>query len=65
MVYKWRYEGPVMEFDRCICNHWVGETRAVSKEKAQSNLTFQFKKQSKRTARTTITMPGELTRVMI
>lgn len=41
---RWVYNGPVMEFDTCIANHWRGETFAPSEAKAKSNLTYQFKK---------------------
>ena len=40
---KYFYDGPVMEFDICIADHWKGETMANSKKKAISNLTYQFK----------------------
>ena len=34
------YDGPVMEFDRCIANHWQGQTYAVSEAKARTNLAY-------------------------
>ena len=40
----YRYDGPVMEFDKCISNRWQGETTASSEKKARSNLAYQFKK---------------------
>lgn len=54
------YDGPVMEFDRTIANHWVASTRAETEKKARSNLAYQFKKQFGRVARTKITIPGKL-----
>lgn len=57
---KYRYEGPVTEFDLCICNRWVGETVASSKAKARSNLAYQFKKQTNRTRYAKIGLPGDL-----
>lgn len=55
------YEGPVLEFDRIIDNHWSGSTRAETEKKARSNLAYQFKKQHGREPRTKITIPGKLT----
>lgn len=57
---KYIYNGPVMEFDKCIANNWHGETMAVSRSKARSNLTYQFKKQFNRVASAKITLPGEV-----
>lgn len=57
-VYK--YDGPVMEFDRCISNRWTGETTATSEKKAKSNLAYQFKTKNNRTTNSRITLPGKL-----
>ena len=57
---RWVYNGPVMEFDTCIANHWTGETFAPSEAKAKSNLTYQFKKKNNRIASSKITLPGDL-----
>ncbi len=40
------YNGPVMEFDRCIADHYKTTTRAVSPQKALCNIMFRFKKES-------------------
>lgn len=58
---KYVYEGPVMEFDRCVVNKWRGETFAVSEAKAKSNLAYQYKKQNHKIASTKITLPGKIT----
>ena len=55
------YDGPVMEFEKVICDRWVSKTWAPSEKKAKSNLTYQFKKQFNRTAATKITLPGKVT----
>jgi hypothetical protein len=55
------YNGPVLEFDRVIADHWIATTRAESEKKARCNLAYQFKMQSGRIARTKITIPGKLT----
>lgn len=57
---KYFYDGPVMEFDRCIADHWRGETFAMSEQKAKSNLAYQFKKSNSRIAGTNISLPGKL-----
>lgn len=57
---KWLYDGPVMEFDTCIANHWRGETFALSEAKAKSNLAYQFKKNNRRIPSSKITLPGDL-----
>lgn len=54
------YNGPVLEFDRIIADHWVSSTRAESEKKARSNLAYQFKKQTGRTPQSKITIPGKL-----
>ena len=60
---KYAYNGPVMEFDICIMNHWKGETMASSEAKARSNLAYQFKKQHNRVAGSKISLPGTITMV--
>ena len=54
------YNGPVLEFDRCIVNRWQGQTYATSESKARSNLVFQFKRETGRLPRTKITLPGKI-----
>ena len=54
------YNGPVMEFDRIIDNHWIGQTYAVSEAKARTNLAFQFKRETGRVPRSKITLPGKI-----
>ena len=54
------YNGPVLEFDRIIADHWVSSTRAESEKKARSNLAYQFKTQYGRVPRSKITIPGKL-----
>ena len=57
---KYVYDGPVMEFDRLIADHWTGETMAMTEKKARSNLTYQFKRQNRRIVGTKITLPGKI-----
>lgn len=58
--YKYVYDGPVMEFDRLIEEHWHGETMATNEKKARSNLIYQFKKFNYRLVGTKITLPGKI-----
>lgn len=54
------YDGPVLEFDRVVANHWKASTRADSEKKARSNLAYQFKMETGRVSRSKITVPGKL-----
>lgn len=60
---KWLYDGPVLEFNTCIANHWKGETFAPTEAKAKNNLTYQFKKNNRRVPSSKITLPGNLTMI--
>lgn len=57
---KYRYSGPVVQFGKCICNRWTGETIAPTERKAKSNLSFQFKMQNRNAAGAKISLPGKL-----
>lgn len=59
-MYLYFYDGPVLEFNRIVANHWTGTTRAETEKKARSNLAYQFKKQYGREVRSKITVPGKL-----
>ena len=61
--HKYLYDGPVMEFDRCIDNHWKGETMAPTETKARTNLAYQFKKTHGKISATKISLPGKITMV--
>ena len=52
------YDGPVYSFQTMLTDRWHGETRAVSKQKAKSNLAYQYKKQSNLLASCDIRLPG-------
>ena len=54
------YDGPVLEFDRIVANHWRAQTHATSEAKARSNLIYQFKKANGKVPRTKITLPGKI-----
>ena len=54
------YDGPVLEFDKIVTNHWQAQTYATSEAKARSNLAYQFKKINGKVPNTKITLPGKL-----
>lgn len=58
---RYIYSGPVMIFDRCVADKWHGETVAVSKQKARSNLAYQFKKLLNINKECKISLPGKIT----
>lgn len=58
--HKYIYDGPVMEFDKLVMDHWKGETIAPSEKKARSNLAYRFKKNNSRITGTKITLPGKI-----
>lgn len=60
-LYKYRYEGPVLEYDRLIMQKWIGETMAPSIFKARNNLTYQFKKMYNRPVTAKIMLTGKIT----
>lgn len=57
---RYVYEGPIVIFDKCVCDHWHGETLAVSESKAKSNLIYQCKKQCNLVPGTKVTLPGKI-----
>ena len=58
--YKYRYDGPVLYFDKLVADHWKGETIAPSEQKARSNLSYQAKKQMNLIAGTNVKLPGKI-----
>ncbi len=60
---RYTYDGPVMEFNILVADHWKGETVAPSEQKARSNLAYQYKKKNNRIPSTKVTLPGKLTMV--
>lgn len=57
---RYSYEGPVLSFGKCVCDHWYGETWAPTEKKARTNLAYQFKKQGGLIAATNVVIPGNL-----
>lgn len=60
---QYKYEGPVMEFERIVANSWKATTFAVSEKKARSNLAYRYKQENNRVAATKITLPGKIVAV--
>lgn len=57
---RYRYEGPVVAFERCIAARWSSETIASTPAKAKNNLAYQFKRDHNMVESTKISLPGEL-----
>ena len=60
---RYSYQGPVMEFSRCVNDNWKAETMAPSAAKAKSNLAYRWKKENNRIPSAKITLPGKVTLV--
>lgn len=60
MKQLYSYDGPVKAFGVTICDRWESSTYAVSEKKARSNLAYQYKKLTGRTADVQITLPGKI-----
>lgn len=60
---QYSYDGPVMEFGRCIATHWKASTSAVSEKKARCNLAYRFKQENKKVPTAKIALPGKLVQV--
>lgn len=57
---QYSYDGPVMEFNRCIANHYKASTYAPSESKARANLAYRFKQDTGRVPTAQIKLPGKL-----
>lgn len=60
MKHRYKYSGPVLAFDRLICDKWRGETVAETPEKAKSNLAYQFKKKNNLEKNARIYLPNNV-----
>lgn len=54
------YDGPVKCFEQTVTSHWRGSTYAKTERKARSNLAHQYKRETRRSVTSKITLPGEL-----
>lgn len=60
MYNTYEYNGPVMQFGKCIADRWKGITKAETEQKARSNLKYQFKYFTGRRPDTRIDLPGKI-----
>lgn len=58
--HKYIYDGPVMEFDKCVADHWKGETMAPTENKARNNLAYQYKQKHNKIPATKIKLTGKI-----
>lgn len=65
LLRRYRYDGPVLIFDRLVADKWKGETIAVSEKKARQNLTYQVKKEAKLKASARVNLPGNLKEIEV
>lgn len=54
------YDGPVKCFENIVNPHWKGSTYAETEKKAINNLKHQYKRETKRSVSSKITLPGKL-----
>lgn len=60
---RWAYSGPVVIFNKSVGN-WSGETIAISKKKAESNLKYQCKRDMNLVSSTKVAFFNEVQEVM-
>lgn len=58
--FEYSYSGPVLEFDRVVCNRWTAKTYAPSEKKARSNFAYQYKRQFNKVQNVKIFLPGKI-----
>lgn len=58
--HEYTYNGPVFIFDECVTEHWKSKTKAISKQKARANLTYQWKKKHGYAPNTKVSLPGQI-----
>ncbi len=57
---QYDYDGPVMEFGKCVSERWKATTFAPTAKKARSNLTYQYKIKHNKIPAAKISLPGEV-----
>ena len=62
---KYYYNGPVMYFDKCVCDRYSAETVAATPAKAKSNLAYRYKMENNMVPATRISLPGKIEEVSI
>ena len=56
----YQYEGAVLIFDRVVANKFTAQTMAISKQKARSNIAWQFRKAGNVADHIPVTLTGEI-----
>ena len=59
-MYKYSYDGPVLEFGKLVADHWKDETVAPSEAKARANIIYKFKVKTDRNLYSVVTLPGRI-----
>lgn len=57
------YEGPILEFGKCINPNWKAQTQAPSEEKARSNLAYRYKMENGKTPNSSIRLTGKIVEI--
>ena len=65
MLRLYSYEGPVMQFDKCIQGWWSAKTWAISKKKARANLLYRYKNDHGYSKTAAIELPGYIKEVKV
>ena len=55
-----RYDGPVMHFDKCVESTWHAITKAPTVARAKSNLAYRYKVENDLAPNAKITLPGKI-----
>lgn len=63
MLQLYSYEGPVVQFDKCIQGWWSAKTWAASEKKAKSNFMYRYKKDHGYAKTAAIKLPGTIMEV--
>ncbi len=55
-----RYDGPVMHFDKCVESTWRAITKAPTAARAKSNLAYRYKVENDLAPNAKISLPGKI-----
>lgn len=57
---RYTYDGPVVEFERCVADHWKATTYAPSEGKARSNMAHTYKVSNNKPLNAKVVLPGKI-----
>lgn len=60
---KYMYDGPVIEFGKCVTANYIASTYAETEKKARSNIAYKYKKFNNKVPGTKIELPGKIVAV--